>query len=510
VSVCIPEDARMTVRGSESPVQIILARSDALALTLEQRRGLELLDIEFRRESVRLSSERQLLELDIERATADSASGFGVTVESLAAVDAITAKLRRAWLRAQEQARATLSADQLAKLPLGANKLPSFESDLVTPVSAALDARVAEAIAGRIKDAKVVEVETAQAIAERLLNWAKSAAIVTGVPVAVLAVVLTVLGISNWVDLKNRIAAGTKEVELQLEAARKSAKEFGAQATALQAQFADLQKQYGDVSTLANNVKGLSEKVERLEQIRFEKSTALIPETQAFVEKLIKEFRAYLQSIGYRPPATDLKVFVDPGVTDNSYYDGERLVVGPKLATMPDAIYREYTQRMLKEIKPESWGVPSWKVTAMISGLADYFPCSYQGDPKFGTKYVEIFRDRLPAQMRKQGYLRNLVNKRPFVSDSGSDAEKELHSAGEVWGGIFWDIRTILGCNSAKCETADKIILDSWAGLNVYDPAVDLGYAKNIVQNVRQSVGPDKEILVRDAFARRRLSLPPS
>ena len=78
-----------------------------------------------------------------------------------------------------------------------------------------------------------------------------------------------------------------------------------------------------------------------------------------------------------------------------------------------------------------------------------------------------------------------------------------------MWGGVFWDIRTILGCNSAKCETADKIILVSWAGLNVADPAVEVEYAKNIVQNVRQSVGTDKEIMVRDAFARRRLLLPP-
>jgi len=56
---------------SDFPIQIILARSDALALTPEQR----------------------------------------LPVGTLAAVDAITTKLRQAWLRPQEQARATLSAD---------------------------------------------------------------------------------------------------------------------------------------------------------------------------------------------------------------------------------------------------------------------------------------------------------------------------------------------------------------------------------------------------------------
>src|SRR5438132_1232577 len=87
-----------------------------------------------------------------------------------------------------------------------------------------------------------------QSETERLFGWAKSAAIVTGVPLALLAVVLTVLGISNWTDFKNRVAEGKKEIDVQLDTARQSAKEFGEQAATLQAQYADLKKQYGDVS----------------------------------------------------------------------------------------------------------------------------------------------------------------------------------------------------------------------------------------------------------------------
>ena len=91
-------------------------------------------------------------------------------------------------------------------------------------------------MAARIKDAKVVEVETAQAIAERLLSWAKSAAMVAAVPLTLLAIVLTVLGISNWTDFNSRIAQASKAVDAQLAAARQSAQEIGAKATALQAQ----------------------------------------------------------------------------------------------------------------------------------------------------------------------------------------------------------------------------------------------------------------------------------
>jgi hypothetical protein len=502
----------MTVHGSESPFQIVLAQHERLVLTSEQKRTLELLDIDFRRETIQLFSKRQLLELDVLRNKVDSRSGSGFTAKSLTAVDAITAKLRQRWLLAQEQARATLSAEQVVKLPEGSSKLPGFDPDLAAPVSADLDARVAEVLTARIKDAKVVEIETAQAIAERLFGWAKTAAIATGVPLALLAVVLGVLGVSNWSDFKSSIAEGKKEVEVQFATARQTAKEILTQGTALQAQYADLKKQFGDVSTLASDVRGLSDKVERLEQIRFEQSSALLPELQVALEQQIKDYRAYLQSLGYRPPATELKIFVDPQYSDNAYYDGKKVVVAANVATMPDVIYREYTHRMLAETNQEARDAYDLKFRAISSGLADYFPCSYIGEPKFGAKFVETLGDKLPAEFRERGYLRNLANNRLFVADSAGPTEQEEHAAGEVWGGVFWDLRAILGCkaNSGKCVTADKIVLASWTALKL-DPVgnVNVRFAQYVVQNVRESFGVEPADKIHEAFARRGLALGP-
>ena len=175
---------------------------------------------------------------------------------------------------------------------------------------------------------------------------------------------------------------------------------------------------------------------------------------------------------------------------------------------MPDVIYRIYTERIIKETKPEAWDAPSWKVTAIYSGLADYFACSYQGDPKFGVKYVTTLRNQLPREMAQRGYLRNLVNKRSFPAGSGTDPQMhEMHDEGEIWGGAFWDIRTALGCkDSARCETADKIVLASWTALDLKPlETVDLRLAQQIVQNIRQSAGADQADKVRNAFARRGL-----
>ena len=232
---------------------------------------------------------------------------------------------------------------------------------------------MAGAVAARIKDAKVVEVETAQAVAERLLSWAKSAAMVAAVPLTLLAIVLTVLGISNWTDFNSRIAQASKAVDAQLAAARQSAQEIGAKATALQAQYAELQKRFGDVTVLAGDVSALASKtdvlaakVERLE------TSGLPAELRASVEQEIKNYRGYLESLGYHPPATELKVVLKPNDPGNAYYDGERMVFGPKLAGMPDILDHEYTFHALKEINPAFWDAASWKIAAIAQGLSEY------------------------------------------------------------------------------------------------------------------------------------------
>jgi uncharacterized protein YoxC len=437
----------MTSFNLGSPVRSILEQGETLGLTPDQRRSLQLVDIDYQSEAARLLSERQRLELDAVRKQVETGSKSHLTIEILSAMDGITVQLRKNWFRASETARQMLSAEQLANSHQKV-ELPNFDYGLSEPSFIAIDERIAAVLSARVKDTKVIEVETAQAIAERLLGWAKSAAVVTGIPLALLAVALAVMGISNWVDFKNRLEEGKKEVGQQLEAAKQgakefsgqvetakqNAKEFGSQAAALEAQFNDLKKRYGDVSSLANDVRGLSDKVQHLERIRFKESSALRPGTKDKLEQQIKDYRAYLQSIGYHRPTTDLDVFVDPAESANAYYDGKTMVISPKLVDNSQAIYEPYTQRMLKETKAEAWEASGWKITAIIQGLSDYFTCSYEGDPKFGAKYVETFRDILPPEMVQRGYLRNLANKRLFVQDSANAFEKGAARSGRSMG----------------------------------------------------------------------------
>jgi hypothetical protein len=295
-----------------------------------------------------------------------------------------------------------------------------------------------------------------------------------------------------------------KTKALQLQAA-----DFEAKSAEVASEYAALTKKLGSVESIARNVQDLSKTVQIIqEQIKIDKS--LSPQSQADVQHEIEDFRSYLQSIGYRPPGTALNVQISPSDDANAYYDGENIVIGRKLVDMPDVVYHEYTQRVLKETKPTFWSNPDWKIQAIASGLADYFPCSYLGSSIFGTRFVEIFASQLPKEWVAKGYLRNLRNSRMFVGDSAAETEKEMHQAGEVWGGIYWDLRAIVGCGSdvARCSAADKILLASWIALAA-DPVatVDVRFGKSIVANVRETIGGNQAGQLADAFARRGLKL---
>jgi hypothetical protein len=503
----------VAARPPDSPIDAIVAQSEALGLSDDQRRRLELADIDFRRQAIELWNQQQLLLLEMRRARAESDARTAPDPASMAAVDAVTVKLRQLWLGALRAAQSVLSADQIARLPDLAGALPGFDLDAGGPVAANLAAMVSEAVAARVKDSKVVEIETAEAIAERLIGWAKTTAMFAGIPLALLAVVLTVLGISSWTDFSKRVEEGKQDVATKISDARLTIAQVKDDAKAFQKEYADLKVELGDVSGLKQDVKDLANKVKQLERIQFDQSAALGPDVQKTIERQITEFRAYLQSLGYQPPATPLTVSVDPSATYNAYYDGQKIVADPRLVTMPDIIFHEYTNRVLQETNPAFWEAPGWKITAIAFGLTDYFPCSYLGESKMGQKYIELVpAGVLPPEMKKRGYLRDMLNKRKFVADNASEADQDMHNAGEPWSGVFWEIRTLLGCadRSAKCTEADAILLASWKA-SAMTPAqtMDVRFARAILDGIKQLRGPEKANDARAAFVRRGLTLSP-
>jgi hypothetical protein len=137
--------------------------------------------------------------------------------------------------------------------------------------------QVETAIQEKFKDQKLLDVETSQAIAERLHGWAKLFGFFVALPVAVLLIVLSILGIERYSDFKNMIGGIEQQVKPKIEQAKsdaeqaqKSANEAKSEAEdskkTIEGATAEAKRQLGSATELAKNVKALSDRVSGLEQ----------------------------------------------------------------------------------------------------------------------------------------------------------------------------------------------------------------------------------------------------
>src|SRR5947207_7219653 len=78
-------------------------------------------------------------------------------------------------------------------------------------IDAAVQREIERAVRERLKDQKVVEIEASQAVISRLSDWAKLFGICIAVPLALLGVVLSVMGIRTYSDFSSRVNQAREE-----------------------------------------------------------------------------------------------------------------------------------------------------------------------------------------------------------------------------------------------------------------------------------------------------------
>jgi F0F1-type ATP synthase membrane subunit b/b' len=131
-------------------------------------------------------------------------------------------------------------------------------------------AQVEKAIQEKFKDQKLVDVETSQAIAERLHGWGKLFGFFVALPVAALLIVLSFLGIERYSDFKSMIGGVEQQVKPKLEQAQKTASAATSEAEdakkTIEGATVEAKRQLGSATELAKSVKGLSDRVSGLEQ----------------------------------------------------------------------------------------------------------------------------------------------------------------------------------------------------------------------------------------------------
>lgn len=334
--------------------------------------------------------------------------------------------------------------------------LDSTASRQQTPTPSLQD-RVRDAVRALHKDQKVVEIETAQAIATRLTDWAKLLAFFIGVPVALLLFLLGVLGFKTYSDFAKQIEAIGSQVTRRLADAQSNATLLKSEADTLNREYQKLRAQLADSTALAGQVKTLSEKVDVIgARLGFTLSSKVTPELKNHLELSLRKFQQYLHTLGYQ--GTDERIEIDlPDKIENgilAYYDPnkKRMVIDSKIASNVSVLYREYMHHVLyPDGLPKDPGLKLWSYYAIESALAWYLPCSFLDNPQQEVSPWDITKKRSFTELR------------PDLNSAQRDGT-------EIWGGAFWEMRQSLGQ-----VTADKLLLKTWFQLKPEEVRADRG-----------------------------------
>ncbi len=182
----------------------------------------------------------------------------------------------------------------------------------------------------------------------------------------------------------------------------------------------------------------------------------LTAKTKSFLDQVIKGYREYLLGLGVVPASPIINIDVNTKYAGFPHFDQalNTLRLDPHSSLDKDLVCRFYTSSLLAKYS---------ELRKLLSGLAYYFPCSWQNDPRF----AEIYAGTPGAKRERRLEERNLKTTRR-VQDLPDNPSVE--EAGEIWGATFWDIREKLGT-----EDTDRII------------------AGTVLDFVPDSSGPDEE-----------------
>jgi hypothetical protein len=332
------------------------------------------------------------------------------------------------------------------------------------PPSPDLSAQVETILKSRLSDQHVVEIETAELVASRLMGWAKTAGFFIGIPLVLLAAILSFFGVKTYSDLATLVDRARDEIVV----AQDRTQEQIAKVQALETKIAELEQ---STTTTVDRIASLDQQLDQAEnglrqrfaaietrqdaiesdvrallqgRVEFDPQAALKPDQMEH----LAQYLSFLEGLGFPRPDQPVRITTENFVPLNAYYNpsNDSIVVDPRIAGDLDVAFREYTHPVLFSAGPER-RFP--QLTALESGLADYFPASYTNDPKFGEVMA------LAASLDRD-FVHNLDNQRSFGELAELDPTRLSYDGAEVWGGAFWQIRQTAGAG------ADALLAQAW------------------------------------------------
>lgn len=284
------------------------------------------------------------------------------------------------------------------------------------------------------KDQKVVEIETAVMIAERVVSWAKLFAWIVALPAALLIAILTMIGIGKFSDFTTLVRESETKLKSTVAQATTNADLLAQKVADLTQKQTESDRQLGMLSKELRSVK---------EKLGFAQGSSLAPDTQKRLQDLFTKFQAYVVGLGYSPGDSEIKIAVLPDDKSGpmAYYDKNTIFVAKARANDPEVIYREYLHHVLySKVGLDNVGPER---SALESGVADYIVASYAGAP-------QVYRLSLGTPVNLEG----AEKVRPAAGHG------DRFPVGRSWAGLFWQLRQSIGR-----EITDKAVFAAWFDL---------------------------------------------
>jgi F0F1-type ATP synthase membrane subunit b/b' len=279
-----------TYAAAPSSIDFVLARRAALSLSSDQIRQLELLNVKHKKELIPRLAERDVLELDMRQHSLSPGDQTSVIGPVLQKIETLNSSIRLAEYRATLEMKAVLTPDQLKLLPAQLDNLAAPRD----PTAGALERKIDEALAQRVKDQKLVQIETSQAIAEKLTGWAQSLAFLIGVPIGILALALGALGIKSYSDFSKIVKEARESVDKSLTQTRESF-------TEAQSELKDFNDNIESARTYLEKTKSETEALNasaRLLLTEAESRVSNIRSTETLATKLFQELEVQAAVVG--------------------------------------------------------------------------------------------------------------------------------------------------------------------------------------------------------------------
>jgi cell division protein FtsB len=327
--------------------------------------------------------------------------------------------------------------------------------------------RVREVLRDSYKDSRYIELATAEAIATRLMTWAKLFGFYAGIPLALIALWL------GWLGYKS--SSDVSQLEKEITKLRENV-------ASKQAQLAKLD----ELDKIDERVNALSTRVASLEAVKFTGSATVAEPAKKQIAGMLARYQQHFAELGSAfAPNQEVNVQFEkselmkpPGQI--AFYDGatNSMIVDEKYVASDDVILREYAHRILLRANNATSGNDAM---ALESGLADYYSRSFAGSPAYTS---------FPA--------RTLANdEKVFIARDYADVQ----TIGLAWGGLGWDLRQKLGR-----DIADALLFTAWTN-TPRGPAIAGDFARAIINTDAAHNGGRNADLIRTLLAKRGVSI---